>query len=117
MSFDNALWEQLKHCKPIVLPAMDVDVREIRNEQWTIITNSVSGKNIRLNEHAAALLASIDGETTLEELLQSSGADDVQPEELISWVASLLDVSCKIRKCRRVIPFAADKRIIAQSAR
>lgn len=86
---DNALWEQLKQCKPVVLPGIVVDVREIRNEQWTILTNRANGTNLRLNAHGAGLFARINGNTTLEELLQTNDAGDAQPEELISWVASL----------------------------
>lgn len=86
---ENALWEQIKHCKPIVLPGISVDVREIRNEQWTIVRNRASGTNLRLNSHGAGLFARINGNTTLEDLLATNDAGNSSPEELISWIASL----------------------------
>jgi len=82
-------WDSLKLCKPSLSPNIEYESRSVRGESWLILRNSVSGEHLRLNASASAVLALIDGNTSLETLCEMTDLHGLTPEQIGTMFAPL----------------------------
>ena len=89
MSAEHAQWDLLKHCKPVLSPNIEYEARTVRDTRWLVLRNPVNGDHVRLNESAAQMLSSINGQTTLEALCTDSRDSNITPEQVFAWLGPL----------------------------
>ncbi len=82
-------WDSLKQCKPRLSPNIQYESRELRGERWLILRNSVSGEHLRLNASASAILALIDGNTSIEALFEYGEQHNLTADQIAAMLAPL----------------------------
>jgi len=82
-------WDILKLCKPSLSPGIEYDSHNLRDEQWLILRNSVTGAHLRLNASASSILSLLDGHTTIAALCETSEQHGFTTEQVVNMIGSL----------------------------
>ncbi len=89
----QSIWKHVSKLSPKLRGDVQLYPQEYRAQRWYVLHDQSSGQYLRFNEHAYALLGRLDGNLTLEEILEyANKADDQRQftqEEVIALVSQL----------------------------
>ena len=79
---DQSLWEHIAQLRPRLRGDVQLYPQVYRGERWYVLHDQSAAQYIRLNERAYAVLGRLDGDLTLEEILEH--ANEGETEEALS---------------------------------
>lgn len=89
----SAAWHRVANLRPSLVPGLRVVRQAVREQLWHVLVEPASGRQVRLNPAAYALVARFDGQHTVESLWQGQLAQqrDAAPtqDEVVRLLAAL----------------------------
>ena len=89
----SGAWHRVAGLRPSLVPGLRIVRQPVRDQVWHVLVEPASGRQIRLNPAAYALVARFDGDTPLEQLwqrrLQQLREDAPTQDEVLRLLAQL----------------------------
>ena len=85
-------WHRVAGLAPKLSLQLQIRRQQLRGERWRVLSDSVAGRSVRLDERAYAMAARMDGRHTVQQLWDwqlALPADPVTQDELIVLLAQL----------------------------
>ena len=80
----GSLWEQVSELRPRLRRDVRTLVQDYRGERWYLLHDESGGRYLRFNAQAHEVLGRMDGDRTLQEILEQANAGGAQPEPITS---------------------------------
>ena len=88
----SARWHRVAGLKPQLGPQVRPRRLQLRGQRWVLLSDPASGRSVRLNASAYALVGRFDGSRSVQQLWDwqiSQNADTATQDELIDLLAQL----------------------------
>ena len=85
-------WHRVAGLRPCLSAQLQVRRQQLRGERWMVLHDTVTGRSVRLDARAYALVARLDGQHRVQQLWDwqlAQPADPVTQDELIALLAQL----------------------------
>ncbi|MDJ0739525.1 MAG: biotin/lipoyl-binding protein [Gammaproteobacteria bacterium] len=92
-SADESIWLQVALLRPRLRHGVEVLVQDYRGERWYLLHDKASGRFLRFNAVAYAFLGRIDGDLTIQEIVEiaNDGFDEplLEPDDILQILSQL----------------------------
>ncbi len=89
----QSIWPHIAQLRPKLRAHVQLYPQVYRGERWYVLHDQSSGQYLRFNESAYAVLGRLDGDLTLEEILEHASEDNspylLTQEDIISLIGQL----------------------------
>ena len=90
----KTLWNHVSELRPRLRKDVRILVQDYRGQRWYLLHDESAGRYLRFNESAHAVLGRMDGNRTLQEMLEQANLarDDAEPmasEDVLPILAQL----------------------------
>ncbi|MFL6693779.1 MAG: PqqD family protein, partial [Ramlibacter sp.] len=86
-------WHRVAALRPSLVPGLRIVRQDVRGQAWQVLVEPASGRQLRLNPSAYALVGRFDGEATVDQLwerqLQQQRDDAPTQDEVLRLLAQL----------------------------
>ncbi len=86
----QSIWQHISKLRPRIREHVEIYPQVYRGERWYVLHDQSSGQYLRFNEQAYSILGRLDGNLTLEEILEYANEDDLEYQIIIDEVISLI---------------------------
>ncbi len=87
---NQAIWQHISKLRPKIREHVELYPQVYRGERWYVLHDQSAGQFLRFNEQAYAILGRLDGNHTLEEILEYANESDSEHDILVDEVIALI---------------------------
>lgn len=96
-ALQSPYWPAIKDLSPRLKAHVRTFPQDYRQERWYVLLDEVSGKHLRFNKRAYAIIGRLDGNKTLEQIWQQAalamGDDAISQDEVIQIITPLFSAN------------------------
>ena len=78
----GSLWKHVSELRPRLRKDVEILVQDYRGERWYLLHDKSGGRYLRFNTSAYAVLGRLNGDITLQEILEQANVDRDEPDQL-----------------------------------